>query len=49
MSISALIMVKNEESSIKVTLLSLKNIISNIIILDTGSTDNTIPIIKQTL
>lgn len=48
MSISALIMVKNEESSIKVTLLSLKNIISNIIILDTGSTDNTIPIIKQT-
>lgn len=48
MSISALIMVKNEEKSIKTTLLSLKNIVKNIIVLDTGSTDNTISIIKQT-
>lgn len=40
------IMVKNEEKRIHVTLESIKNITDNLVILDTGSTDNTLNIIK---
>jgi glycosyltransferase involved in cell wall biosynthesis len=46
--IAALIMVKNEEKSIEVTLNSIKNHIKHVIVYDTGSTDNTINIIKNT-
>jgi glycosyltransferase involved in cell wall biosynthesis len=45
--LGALIMVKNEEESIRVTIDSTKNIINDIIVYDTGSTDNTIQIIKD--
>ena len=41
-------MVKNEEESIKVSLESTKNYFDTIIIFDTGSTDNTVDIIKKT-
>lgn len=47
MIIAALIMVKNEEKSIKVTLDSLKSYINTIIIYDTGSTDNTLSVIAK--
>ena len=46
--ISVLLMVKNEKNSIKNTIDSVKNYIKNIIVLDTGSSDNTIEIIRQT-
>ena len=45
MQIGALIMVKNEEKSIKTTIDSLKGYINTIIVYDTGSTDNTLSII----
>jgi len=45
MKIGALIMVKNEEKSIKTTIDSLKGYINTIIVYDTGSTDNTLSII----
>ena len=47
MTIAALIMVKNEEKAIKITLDSLKSYINTIIIYDTGSTDDTLPIITK--
>jgi glycosyltransferase involved in cell wall biosynthesis len=47
MQIGALIMVKNEEKSIKTTIDSLKGYINSIIVYDTGSTDDTISIIKN--
>jgi hypothetical protein len=43
-----LIMVKNEEKSISNTISSVKNYIKHIIVFDTGSTDNTINIIRET-
>lgn len=43
-----LIMVKNEEKSIFNTISSVKNYIKHIIVFDTGSTDNTLNIIKNT-
>jgi hypothetical protein len=46
--IAALIMVKNEELSIKKTFDSLKGYIDIVIVYDTGSTDNTISIIANT-
>jgi len=47
MQIGALIMVKNEEKSIKTTIDSLKGYINTIIIYDTGSNDNTLSIIVK--
>jgi glycosyltransferase involved in cell wall biosynthesis len=41
-------MVKNEEKSIELTIKSVKNHIKHIIVFDTGSTDNTINIMKET-
>jgi len=56
MIIGALLMIKNEEESIKVTIDSLKDYIDTVIVYDTGSTDNTLSIVinccqanKQTL
>ena len=46
--IAALIMVKNEEKSIEITINSIKNYIKHVIVYDTGSTDNTINVIKTT-
>jgi len=45
--LSCLIMVKNEENTIIDTLISIQNYIQSLIIYDTGSTDNTIQIIKD--
>lgn len=45
--ICLLMMVKNEEKRITVSFDSVKNFVDTFIILDTGSTDNTIPIIKE--
>ena len=45
--ISCLIMVKNEEDTIIKTLISIQNYIQSLIIYDTGSTDNTIKIIRE--
>jgi glycosyltransferase involved in cell wall biosynthesis len=45
--IAALIMVKNEELSIKKTFDSLKGYIDIVIVYDTGSTDNTIELIQE--
>lgn len=45
--LAVLIMVKNEEKSISVTINSIKDLIKNIIVFDTGSTDNTISIIES--
>ena len=47
-TIGVLLMVKNEETSIKATLESIKHYFEHVIVFDTGSTDNTIPIIKKT-
>lgn len=47
-NIAALIMVKNEEKSIATTINSVYGIINEIVVLDTGSTDRTIEIIKET-
>lgn len=46
--IGVLLMVKNEEKSIETTINSTKKLIKNIIVFDTGSTDKTIEIIKNT-
>lgn len=46
--LGALIMVKNEEVSIKQTIQSLKNVVSDVVVFDTGSTDKTIDIIRAT-
>ena len=45
--IGILLMIKNEEKSIGVTLNSTKNYFKNIIVYDTGSTDNTLQIVKD--
>ena len=47
-TISVILMVKNEEKSIKNTIDSVKNHITEVIILDTGSTDATIETIRKT-
>ena len=47
-TLGALSMVKNEEVSIRQTIQSLKNVVSDVIVFDTGSTDKTIDIIKAT-
>ena len=47
-NIGVLLMIKNEEGSIKITIDSFKNYFINVIVVDTGSTDNTIDIIKKT-
>jgi glycosyltransferase involved in cell wall biosynthesis len=47
-NIAVLIMVKNEENSIATTINSVHGIINEIVVLDTGSTDKTIEIIKET-
>lgn len=47
--IGALIMVKNEEESIHVTLNSIKDHIKHVIVVDTGSTDQTVNVIKNIL
>jgi glycosyltransferase involved in cell wall biosynthesis len=56
MILGALLMIKNEKESIKVTIDSLKDYIDTLIVYDTGSTDNTLSIVinccqanKQTL
>jgi hypothetical protein len=45
--IAVLMMVKDEEENIKITLNSIKNYFKNLIIFDTGSTDNTVKNIKK--
>jgi glycosyltransferase involved in cell wall biosynthesis len=45
--IAALIMCKNEKKRLHVTLDSIKDCISSLIVFDTGSTDNTIDILKE--
>jgi glycosyltransferase involved in cell wall biosynthesis len=45
--LAALIMVKNEEKSIKTTLDSIKDHIKYVFVFDTGSTDKTLEIIKE--
>ena len=45
--LAALIMLKNEEESIKITLESIKNHIDHVIVYDTGSTDNTIEVCRD--
>jgi len=45
--LAALIMIKNEETSIKTTLNSIKGYIKHVIVLDTGSTDTTVDTIKH--
>lgn len=46
--ICVLMMVKNEEKSIKLSIDSFKNYIDTVVVFDTGSTDNTVDIIKKT-
>jgi len=46
-NIGVLMMIKNEEESIKVSLESIKNYFDTVIILDTGSSDNTINVIRE--
>lgn len=46
--ICVLMMVKNEEESIKLSIDSTKQYFENIIVFDTGSTDNTVEIIQKT-
>ncbi len=45
--IAAFLMVKNEEKRIRVSLESVKNVIKSLVIFDTGSTDNTIAVIRE--
>ncbi|WP_169908085.1 glycosyltransferase family 2 protein [Metabacillus halosaccharovorans] len=47
MKISLALIVKNEENHIKKCLDSVENFVDEIVIVDTGSTDNTVSIIKQ--
>ena len=46
--VGVLIMCKNEQDSISVTINSVKNYIKHVIVFDTGSTDRTVEIIKET-
>ena len=46
--VGVLMIIKNEEKSIEVSINSVKDYIKHIIIFDTGSTDNTIEVIKIT-
>ena len=46
--VGVLMMIKNEENSIAVTINSIKDYIKHVIIFDTGSTDRTIEIVKET-
>lgn len=46
--VGVLMMIKNEENSIAVSIKSIKNYIKHVIIYDTGSTDKTIEIVKKT-
>lgn len=46
--LATIVMVKNEEKSIALTINSVKDYTKNIVIFDTGSTDKTIDIIKET-
>ena len=46
--VGVVIMVKNEETSIQVTIDSVKDYIKHIIVFDTGSTDKTLDIVKKT-
>ena len=46
-NVGVLMMLKNEEESIKVSLNSIKKYFNTVIILDTGSTDNTIKVIQE--
>lgn len=45
--IAVAIMVKNEEKRIEITLNSIKDEVDGIILFDTGSTDNTVGIVKK--
>lgn len=45
--IAVVLMVKNEENRIKISLDSVKNEIDGIVIFDTGSTDNTVNVVKK--
>ena len=47
-SCCVLIMVKNEEESIKLTIDSTQKYFKHILVFDTGSTDKTVDIIKKT-
>lgn len=47
MKISGCLMVKNEEKNIEKCIDSFKNVVNEIIVVDTGSTDNTVKIAKQ--
>ena len=46
--LGAVLMLKNEESSVKLTLDSVRDHVKHVIVFDTGSTDNTVDIIKRT-
>jgi len=46
-TLSVIIITKNEEERIKRCLDSIKNIATEIIVLDSGSTDNTVNIVKE--
>ena len=46
--VGVLMMIKNEEKSIRVTINSIKDYIKHVIVFDTGSTDRTIEIVKET-
>lgn len=45
--IAALLMVKNEKKRLRVTLDSVKDTVDSIVVFDTGSTDNTIEILRE--
>jgi tetratricopeptide (TPR) repeat protein len=47
MDLSLCMIVKNEESSIPQVLISVKNVVDEMVILDTGSTDRTVEIAKE--
>jgi glycosyltransferase involved in cell wall biosynthesis len=46
-TVGILMMIKNEENSIEISLNSIKDYFQHIIIYDTGSTDNSINILKN--
>ena len=47
MHIAAVIMVKDESKLIKITLISCLGVVDSLVVYDTGSTDNTVEIIKD--